>query len=226
MIARALILLCWTFAAVADEPALSDLLKAQIQPRFPAPIETLQCDPGNAPVFQCRGRLTDGRLIEVEGKRAADGAITITDLVHHVPAAQSMREFLHPVLQPPLATLDCPPEQPTLGAIECSGTLTDGSRFTVAGNRRRDFALEVGPVTYDAAAPAPLVRAARARGLNAQPGFEMLIQQMPYYLEFFGHSAAAHGVREDARFLRELIYPQAMAAEIDAPLRYHSDSVA
>jgi len=74
--------------------------------------------------------------------------------------------------------------------------------------------------------PTPLVRAARARGLNAQAGFEMLIQQMPYYLDFFGHTAAAHGVREDARFLRELIYPQSMAAEIDAPLRYHSDSVA
>jgi shikimate dehydrogenase len=74
--------------------------------------------------------------------------------------------------------------------------------------------------------PTPAVRAVRARGLNAQAGFEMLIQQMPYYLDFFGHTAAAHGVREDARFLRELIYPQAMAAEIDAPLRYHSDSVA
>jgi len=151
MIARALLLLCWTFAAIADDrvPALSDFLKAQIQPRFPAPIETLQCDPGNAPRFQCRGRLIDGRLVQVEAKRGADGAITITDLVHHVPAAQSMREFLQPLLHPPLATIDCPPEQPTLGAIECRGTLTDGTRFTVAGNRRRDFALEVGPVTYD-----------------------------------------------------------------------------
>ncbi|WP_076997729.1 shikimate dehydrogenase [Variovorax sp. KK3] len=74
--------------------------------------------------------------------------------------------------------------------------------------------------------PTPLVRAARARGLNAQAGFEMLIQQMPYYLDFFGQGAAAQGVRDDARFLRELIYPAAMAAEIDAPLRYHSDSVA
>ena len=74
--------------------------------------------------------------------------------------------------------------------------------------------------------PTPLVRAARARGLNAQAGFEMLIQQMPYYLDYFGLGAAAQGVRHDARFLRELIYPEAMAAEIDAPLRYHSDSVA
>ncbi|GAA4350499.1 shikimate dehydrogenase [Variovorax defluvii] len=74
--------------------------------------------------------------------------------------------------------------------------------------------------------PTPLVRAVRARGLHAQAGFEMLIQQMPHYLDFFGHPAAARGVRDDARFLRELIYPAAMAAEIDAPLRYHSDSVA
>lgn len=74
--------------------------------------------------------------------------------------------------------------------------------------------------------PTPLVRAARERGLNAQAGFEMLIQQIPHYLDFFGHTEAAHAVRKDARFLRELIYPEAMASEIDAPLRYHSASVA
>lgn len=175
MITRALLLLCWTFAAVAAEPSLSDFLKAQIQPQFPARIETLQCDPGSAPVFQCRGRLIDGRLVQVEAKRAKNGAITITDLVHHIPAAESMRHFLQPVLQPPLATIDCPPEQPTLGAIECGGTLTDGSRFTVAGNRRRDFALEVGPVTYDANAPAPLVQAARKYVESFAPPVKSLI---------------------------------------------------
>ena len=74
--------------------------------------------------------------------------------------------------------------------------------------------------------PTPLVRAARARGLHAQAGFEMLIQQMPHYLDYFGHADAANGVREDADFLRELIYPEAMAAEIGAPLRYHSANAA
>ena len=74
--------------------------------------------------------------------------------------------------------------------------------------------------------PTPLVRAARERGLNAQAGFEMLVQQIPHYLDFFGHGAAANGVRADADFLRELIYPAAMAAEIRHPLRYHSASVA
>jgi shikimate dehydrogenase len=74
--------------------------------------------------------------------------------------------------------------------------------------------------------PTPLVRAVRARGLNAQAGFEMLIQQMPHYLDYFGHRQAADGLRENSDFLRELIYPEAMAAEIRAPLRYHSASVA
>jgi len=74
--------------------------------------------------------------------------------------------------------------------------------------------------------PTPLVRAARARGLHAQAGFEMLVQQMPHYFEFFGHRDAAHALRHDADFLRELIYPPAMADEIRHPLRYHSASVA
>ena len=74
--------------------------------------------------------------------------------------------------------------------------------------------------------PTPLVRAARARGLNAQAGFEMLIQQMPHYFGYFGHKDAAEALRKDADFLRELIYPPAMAAEIRQPLRYQSPSVA
>ena len=74
--------------------------------------------------------------------------------------------------------------------------------------------------------PTPLVRAVRARGLHAQAGFEMLIQQMPHYFDYFGYPDAAAGLRDDATFLRELIYPTAMAAEVGAPLRYHSDSVA
>jgi len=55
--------------------------------------------------------------------------------------------------------------------------------------------------------PTPLVRAVRARGLQAEPGFEMLIQQTPYYLEFFGFAELARQVRTDASSLRRLIYP-------------------
>ncbi|WP_395351571.1 shikimate dehydrogenase family protein [Variovorax sp. UC122_21] len=68
--------------------------------------------------------------------------------------------------------------------------------------------------------PTPLVRAARARGLNAQAGFEMLIQQMPHYFDYFGHADAAAALRADSDFLREIVYPDAMRAEIATPLRY------
>lgn len=62
--------------------------------------------------------------------------------------------------------------------------------------------------------PTPLVQAVRQRGLQAQPGFEMLIQQAPLYLEFFGYPEAARAVRQDATILRELIYPPELAHEI------------
>lgn len=62
--------------------------------------------------------------------------------------------------------------------------------------------------------PTPVVRAARARGLNAQPGFEMMIQQCHLYLDFFGFHDAATMVRHDATFLREQIYPAALHGEI------------
>jgi shikimate dehydrogenase len=66
--------------------------------------------------------------------------------------------------------------------------------------------------------PTPVVRAARARGLVAQPGFEMMIQQTHLYLDFFGFTEAASKVREDATFLREMIYPAELAGEISRPV--------
>lgn len=60
--------------------------------------------------------------------------------------------------------------------------------------------------------PTPFVRAARARGLVAEPGFEMMIQQAHLYLDFFGFHAAAQAVREDSDFLRELFVPAAARA--------------
>ena len=65
--------------------------------------------------------------------------------------------------------------------------------------------------------PTPLVQAARARGLQAQPGYEMLVAQMPYYLDYFGHAEAAQGVREDADYLRRIVYPTALHGEIRTP---------
>ncbi|MES2945532.1 MAG: shikimate dehydrogenase [Pseudomonadota bacterium] len=65
--------------------------------------------------------------------------------------------------------------------------------------------------------PTPLVQAVRARQLVAEPGFEMMIQQAPDYLEFFGLHQAAQTVRQDATFIREQIYPASMAGEIHRP---------
>ena len=62
--------------------------------------------------------------------------------------------------------------------------------------------------------PTPLVQAVRARGLQAEPGFEMLIQQAHLYLEFFGMADAAKSVQQDATALRECIYPAALQGEI------------
>ena len=52
----------------------------------------------------------------------------------------------------------------------------------------------------------------------AQPGFEMMIQQTHLYLDFFGFTEAASKVREDATFLREMIYPAELAGEIIRPV--------
>ncbi|MFC5497677.1 shikimate dehydrogenase family protein [Caenimonas terrae] len=56
--------------------------------------------------------------------------------------------------------------------------------------------------------PTPLLQACRARGLACHPGYEMLIQQIPEYLAFFGYQALARRVQADATDLRALLAPQ------------------
>jgi shikimate dehydrogenase len=53
--------------------------------------------------------------------------------------------------------------------------------------------------------PTPLLQACRARGITAHPGDEMLLQQMPDYLSFFGFDTIAQAVRDDAGELRALM---------------------
>ena len=53
--------------------------------------------------------------------------------------------------------------------------------------------------------PTPLLRACRERGITAHPGDEMLLQQMPDYLSFFGFDTIAQAVRDDANELRALM---------------------
>lgn len=58
--------------------------------------------------------------------------------------------------------------------------------------------------------PTPLLRAAAARGLSAEPGFDMLIQQTPLYLEYFGYPDLAESVRTDDSYLRKMLFPADM----------------
>lgn len=52
--------------------------------------------------------------------------------------------------------------------------------------------------------PTPLLRACRARGITAHPGFEMMVQQVPEYLSFFGFDAIAKAVQADPSDVRAL----------------------
>lgn len=68
--------------------------------------------------------------------------------------------------------------------------------------------IEHGAVLVDilmTAEPTPLVRAARERGIHAHMGHEMLLQQLPEYMNFFGFADLAQALRSDkAHWLGEL----------------------
>lgn len=53
--------------------------------------------------------------------------------------------------------------------------------------------------------PTPLLEACGARGVRALPGFEMLIQQVPEYLAYFGFDEAAASLAADLEPVRRLI---------------------
>ena len=52
--------------------------------------------------------------------------------------------------------------------------------------------------------PTPLLRDCQARGITAHPGFEMMVQQVPEYLAFFGFDAIARAVQADPSDVRAL----------------------
>lgn len=58
------------------------------------------------------------------------------------------------------------------------------------------------------AEPTPLLRALRARGIQAEAGFEMLVQQIPEYLRFFGMPELAATLQEDLSEVRRLLQPR------------------
>jgi len=56
--------------------------------------------------------------------------------------------------------------------------------------------------------PTPLLRQCRERGLRAEAGFEMLVQQVPEYLRFFGFDALAQKLQADLGGVRALLLPR------------------
>jgi len=56
--------------------------------------------------------------------------------------------------------------------------------------------------------PTPLLRACRERGLKAEAGFEMLVQQVPEYLRFFGFDAIGQSLQSDLEPVRSMLYPK------------------
>ncbi len=56
--------------------------------------------------------------------------------------------------------------------------------------------------------PTSLLQACRARGIQAEAGFEMLVQQIPEYLRFFGFDALAQTLQSDLGEVRSLLVPK------------------
>ena len=56
--------------------------------------------------------------------------------------------------------------------------------------------------------PTPLLRACRERGLVAHAGFEMLVQQVPEYMRFFGMPELAEILQNDLSEVRQLLAPR------------------
>lgn len=55
--------------------------------------------------------------------------------------------------------------------------------------------------------PTPLLKACAELGIAAYPGFEMLVQQIPEYLRFFGMPDLAQTLQADMSEVRTLLYP-------------------
>lgn len=56
--------------------------------------------------------------------------------------------------------------------------------------------------------PTPVLRACRERGIQAEAGFEMLVQQIPEVVRFFGFDAMAATLRADMDEVRSLLVPK------------------
>lgn len=113
--------------------------------------------------------------------------------------------------------------QPIAGAAALVADSADPAGFDLVVNctsmgLKPDDALPFDPARVDGGAavvdiimsrePTPLLRACRARGLKAEAGFEMLVQQVPEYLRFFGFDAIAQSLQSNLDVVRSMLYPK------------------
>jgi shikimate dehydrogenase len=109
-----------------------------------------------------------------------------------------------------------------LGAHVVAAGSADPAGFDVVVNATPLGLRPTDPLPFDAARldpgaavvdilmksrPTPLLQACAARGISAHPGYEMMLQQMPEYLNFFGLHTLARAVQEDASEVRALLEP-------------------
>ena len=113
--------------------------------------------------------------------------------------------------------------QPTFGAAVAVAPSADPAGYDLIINctsqgLKPDDPLPFDPAGVDAGAsvvdiimtrqPTPLLQACAARGIAAHAGFEMLVQQVPEYLRFFGMPRIAQTLQEDLSEVRTLLYPR------------------
>ncbi len=113
--------------------------------------------------------------------------------------------------------------QPIVGAAASVVESADPAGFDLVVNctsqgLKADDPVPFDPVRVDVGAavvdiimskvPTPLLQQCRARGLKAEAGFEMLVQQVPEYLRFFGFETLAQTLQSDLGEVRSLLYPK------------------
>ncbi|SEB24919.1 shikimate dehydrogenase [Variovorax sp. YR216] len=113
--------------------------------------------------------------------------------------------------------------QPLAGGAAVVAGSADPAGFDLVVNctslgLKPDDALPFDPARVDADAavldilmtrePTPLLRACRARGLRAEAGFEMLVQQIPEYLRFFGFDIISQSLQSNLDGVRSMLYPK------------------
>ena len=113
--------------------------------------------------------------------------------------------------------------QPLVGDAARVAASTDPAGFDLIVNCTSQGLKPEDPLPFDAARvdtgaavvdiimskqPTPLLRECRARGLKAEPGFEMLVQQIPEYLRFFGFDEIARTLQADLSEVRSLLTPK------------------